>query len=348
MTEVHQVLVEPLGREIACQADQTILDACLRSAIWIPHGCSHGTCGTCKAELVSGDVDYGDTSTATLMATEREAGKLLLCSATPKSNVVIRAPVAFNPSIELYPVRDFVGTVVSIEELAHETRRLLLELDEPMDFVAGQYVNIQVPGGHLTRAYSMANPPSERVRLELHVRRTPGGAATDGWIFMSLQKGAQVNLSGPFGSFLLRTDRPEPAIMIAGGTGLAPLKSMIRQVLEGGLEQRLHLYQGARTRADLYDVEFFDELARNHAEQFIYRPCLSEETWGGASGLVTDVLSGDFERCRGFTAYVCGPPAMVEAATKTLIAKRLQSRDIYRENFFDQSDKGSDGRRGST
>lgn len=339
MTSVHKVRVEPSGREITCRSDQPVLDACLRAGVWIPHSCTHGTCGTCKAQVLAGTVDHGDVSATTLMVEERAAGKLLLCTAMPTSDLVVEASTDLGVGLTLYPVRDLSARVASIEDIARDTRRLILALDDPLDFVAGQYVSLEVPGSGAKRAYSLANPPSVRDTIELHVRRTAGGIATDGWIFNGLQAEDRVALSGPFGGFLMRTDRPEPAIFIAGGTGLAPITSMIRHVLEGGFGQQLHLYQGARTRADLYDVDLFDDLAARFPEQFVYRPCLSEQEWEGAQGLVTDVLMEDFTRCRGYTAYACGPPPMVEAATKSLISLRIQSKDIYRENFYDQSDK---------
>ncbi|MET8249559.1 2Fe-2S iron-sulfur cluster-binding protein [Streptomyces sp. NPDC005202] len=343
MSATYKVMVEPLGREIECREDQSILDACLRAGVWLPHACTHGTCGTCKAEVLDGDVDHGAASTFALMEFERDEGKALLCCAQPRSDVTVEGDVELEDGLEFHPVRDFEATLTSIEECARDTRRLMLELDEPIQFSAGQYVSVHVPGTGVTRTYSMANPPSERHRVELHVRRTPGGRATDGWIFKNLHEGERIRFSGPFGRFMLRTERTEPAIMVAGGTGLAPIKSMIRHVLEEGLEQELYLYQGARTRGDLYDVEFFRQLEAEHPDQFTYRPCLSDEQWDGPTGLVTDVLDSDFERCRGFVGYVCGPPPMVDAAMKTLMRKRLFSRDVYREDFFDQSDKANGG-----
>lgn len=341
LVTTHRVRIEPLGSTIECSSEQSILDACLRNAIFIPHACTHGTCGTCKAELVSGTTDVGEATASCITESEIRDGKVLLCSAMPTSDLVVRAALQPDVGVKLYPVRDYSATVVSIEDCARDTRRVCLELDQPLDFVAGQYVSVRVPGLHVRRAYSLANPPSDRRRIELHVRRTVGGAATDGWLFRSVEPGHKVELSGPYGSFIMRTDRPEPAIMIGGGTGLAPLKSMIRHVLEGGHGQTLHLYQGARTLADLYDVEFFTQLAHAHPGEFTYTPCLSEDSWDGAQGLVTDVLTRDFQRARGYTGYICGPPPMVEAATKALVSLRVPTRDIYRENFYDQSDLGS-------
>lgn len=335
----RRVRIEPLGRTIECSTEQTVLDACLRNGIWIAHACSRGTCGTCKADLLAGTADMGDESQTCITKGELRDGKILLCSAVPTSDLVVQAQVPPDTGVRLHPVRDYTGFVTSIEECAVETRRIHLELDQPLDFVAGQYVTVRVPESNVRRSYSLANPPADRRRIELHVRREPDGEATDRWLFRTIELGHEVDISGPYGGFLLRTDRPEPAIMIGGGTGLAPLKSMVRHVLERGHPQKLFLFQGARTRADLYDVEFFRELADGHATQFTYVPCLSDEEWDGAQGLVTDVVTAHFGRARGHVAYVCGSRAMVEATIRALVALRVPTRDIYRETFYDQADR---------
>ena len=343
MSDTFTITVEPLERQVQCPRNQAILDACLRAGVWLPHACTHGTCGTCKVQVLDGDIEHNDASDFALMEFERTEGKALICVATPSSDVTIEADVEIEEGVTYHPVRDYVGTLVKIEEIARETRRVLVDLDQEMPFNPGQYVTVAVPGTGVTRTYSMANPPSEPRRIELQIRRTPGGLATDGWIFKSLAVGDSLQVSGPFGRFFLREARTEPAILICGGTGLAPLKSMVRHVLEEGLPHRMYLYQGARTQADLYDVDLFRELEAKHAPQFTYRPCLSDEQWDGATGLVTDVVSTDFETCRHHTAYLCGPPPMVEAALKTLMRKRLFPKDIYREDFFDASDKATGG-----
>lgn len=338
----HRVTVEPAGREIACRADQNILDACLRAGIWLPHSCTHGTCGTCKAELLDGEVDHGDASSFALMDFERDEGKVLLCCARPKSDVTVEGDVEEEDGVEHHPVRDFLGEVVSIEDVAADVRRVVLRLDGELAFHPGQYVQIRVPGKDCVRTYSMANAPAEPDRLELHVRRTPGGIASDGWIFSSLAVGDRIELAGPYGRFFYRETRTEPALLIAGGTGLAPMKAIVRHVLESDLDRRLVLYHGSRTAAHSYDVDFFAELARAHPERFSYRPCVSGEPADGfAHGHATDVLDADLETCEGRVAYVCGPPPMVEAALKLLMRKRLFPRDIYREDFLDEHDKAS-------
>lgn len=359
MSEKFTVTVDPLGREIECGADQTILDACLRNGIWLPHSCTHGTCGTCKAEVVDGEVDHGASSAFALMDFERDEGKVLPCCATPLSDVVIEADVDVDDSIEVHPVRDFTATVVELSDIARETRRLVIELDENIAFNAGQYLKFAIPpaGGApgVDRTWSIASPPSETRRLEFHIRRVPGGRGTDGWVFGTLAVGDTVSVSGPYGRFVLKTGDDRHAILVGGGTGVAPLASMLRHALDGGAyEGRLTLYAGARSREWLYEVDGFRDLQDRYPDVFTYRPCLSEETAeqvaadgddpdGYAYGMVTDVIEGDHETLTGSAGYLCGPPPMVEAALKTLMSKRLFPRDIYREDFFDESDKAAGG-----
>jgi phenol hydroxylase P5 protein len=344
MVNTHRVTVEPVGREVDCREDQTILDACLRNGIWLPHSCTHGTCGTCKADLLDGDVDHGEASAFALMDFERDEGKLLLCQACPRSDVTVEGDVESEEGVEFAPVQDFTGRVTELRDIARETRLVRIELDRPLTFAPGQYVALTVPGREVTRTYSMANPPSEATTVELNVRRTPGGAASDGWVFSTLAVGDPVRLAGPYGRFVLRSARPEPAIMIAGGTGLAPMLSMIRHALaDPESTSVMHLYQGAREEQDLYAVDELRALAEAHPDRFTYSPCLSEQRWEGRTGLVTDVLDADFERLQGHVGYVCGPPGMVDAALKLLMRKRLFPRDIFREDFFDEADKAAGG-----
>lgn len=346
MTAEYTVTVEPLGATVTCRADQPVLDACLRAGVWLPHSCTHGTCGTCKVEVLDGEVDHGDASPFALMDFERDDGRLLPCVARPRGDLVIEADIDVDDSVPVHPVRDHAGVVVGLDDVAEDIRRLRVELDRDLAFNAGQYVSLAVPGHPgTTRTYSMANPPSQPRVLEFHVRRTPGGLATDGWIFATLAVGDRVALSGPYGRFVLRPDRAEPALMVAGGTGLAPVMSMVRHALEDGAgTAHLTLYQGARTRSAIYDVERFTDLAARFPERFTYRPCLSDEDADGfAAGLVTDVIAADHDSLGGHVGYVCGPPPMVEAALRTLMGRRLFPRDIYREGFVDESDRSSGG-----
>jgi phenol hydroxylase P5 protein len=346
VTREYTVTVDPLGREVTCREDQSILDACLRAGVWLPHSCTHGTCGTCKADLLAGAVDHGDSSGFALMDFERDEGKLLLCQARPRSDLTIEGDVELDEDLGLSPVRDFTGTVVELCDLARDIRLVRLSLNEPISFAPGQYVSLSVPGSTATRTYSMANPPSRDLEIELNIRRTQGGLASDGWVFKSMRVGDEIALSGPYGRFVFRRSRLEPAIMIAGGTGLAPMLSMIRDLFaEPNVAHSVHLYQGARTMADLYGFAELSALAQQHPERFRYHPCLSEERGvpGTREGRVTDVLAADIPRCAGHVGYVCGPPLMVDAAMRLLMSRRLFPRHIYREDFFDESHKAGGG-----
>ncbi|HKX66510.1 MAG TPA: 2Fe-2S iron-sulfur cluster-binding protein, partial [Intrasporangium sp.] len=216
--ETFTITVEPLGREIECREDQTILDACLRNGVWLPHSCTHGTCATCKCDVVDGDVDHGDASSFALMDFERDEGKLLTCCAKPRSDVVIEADIDVDEDVEVHPVQDYTATVVALDEIARDTRRVVIELDRPMEFNAGQYLKFEVPGKDTDRTYSIANPPTEQRRLEFHIRRTPGGLASDGWIFGSMAIGDDVKVSGPYGRFVLKVGDDRDAVLVAGGT----------------------------------------------------------------------------------------------------------------------------------
>ncbi|NLW98614.1 MAG: 2Fe-2S iron-sulfur cluster binding domain-containing protein [Actinomycetales bacterium] len=354
MAETYTVTIEPLGKAVECREDQSILDACLRAGVWLPHSCTHGTCATCKCDILDGAIDHGEASSFALMDFERDEGKLLTCCARPRSDVTIEADIDVDDDVEMHPVEDFTGIVVDKTLIATDTVRLVVELDRDIAFNAGQYLKFVVPesesGPQCDRTWSIASPPTDRRHVELHIRLVPGGRGTEGWVFKDLEVGSPVTLSGPYGRFVLHTGADNHAIMVAGGTGLAPIKSMIRHGLENGAyEGDLTLYQGARSRAWLYDVDVFQELA-DKFEQFTYRPCLSEETAEEvaasgddparyAYGLVTDVIAADHASLSGCKGYLCGPPAMVEAALKTLMSKRLFPRDIYREEFFNEGDK---------
>lgn len=341
MGATFTVTVEPAGQRLTCRADQTILDACLREGVWLPHACTHGTCGTCKATVLDGEVDHGEASGFALMDFERDEGATLLCCARPRSDVVIEADVEEVEGVAVRPVRDWDGLVASVTDAGPGVRKVLIHLDVPMAFNAGQYVRLWLPDGSGSRPYSLANPPSEPDRLELHVRRLPGGRCSDGWVFNGLGTGDRVRLSGPFGRFSYRPARAEPALLLAGGTGLAPIKSIARHVVEGGLGQDLTIYHGVGTPADLYDGEDMTALERASGGTAAFRPAFSRQAPDGRTGRVPERLLLDFERCSGHVAYVCGSSGFVEATVKALMRQRLFPRDIFREDFFDAATQPS-------
>jgi len=335
----YTVTVEPLGTEISCREDQAVLDACLREGIWLPHACTHGTCGTCKAEVLEGEVDLGDASPYALLESEREEGCALICVAKPRSDLVIEGEVDAEEGVDVHPVRDYRGRVAVLDDVATDVRRLVIELETPLVFNPGQYIQLDLPGGD-NRPYSIASTPSDPSRIELHVKRTPDGAATDGWIFKDLRAGDTVTLSGPYGRFSFRPARTQPILLLGSGTGLAPLKSMVRHIADTGGEHVVVLYHGVATRQDLYDREYFETLDAEH-DWFSYRPALSRDKWQGRTGRVPALLAEDYPKASGHVAYICGSPEMVTDTMKALMKARLFPRDIYREDFFDSGDRAA-------
>lgn len=339
----YQLTIEPLGQTLEIEDDQTILDAALRAGIWLPHACCHGLCATCKVQVREGDVDHGEASPFALMDFERDEGKTLACCAKPQSDIVIQADIDEEPDAEVIPVRDFEGTVTRVESLTPTIKAVFIQLDEPMHFQAGQYVNLSIPlpGGTITRAFSLANPPSSGNEVELNIRMVPGGAGT-GWIHESLTPGQRLTLAGPYGRFFVRKSAGQPMLFMAGGSGLSSPRSMIVDLLEGEHAQPITLVYGQRSRNELYYHEQFLELAGLYPN-FRYVPALSHEPedsdWDGFRGFVHEAarayFDGDF---RGHKAYLCGPPLMIDACITTLMQGRLYERDIYNEKFISAAD----------
>ncbi|MBB2891986.1 2Fe-2S iron-sulfur cluster-binding protein [Flexivirga oryzae] len=339
----YTVRVEPIGADVTCRDDQTVLDACLRDGVWLPHACTHGTCGTCKAQVLDGDIDLGDASPYALLDSERDDGCALICVAKPKGDLVIEGEVDVEDGVEIHPVRDYSGTVDALDDIAPNVRRLIIALDAPMRFNPGQYLQLNLPSGD-SRPYSIASTPADPTHVELHIKRTEGGAATEGWIFRELETGDSVSVSGPYGKFSFRPLRDKPVLLLGSGTGLAPLKSIVAHLLETtedtGWENDVVLYHGVATRADLYDRDWFEGV-QDQVDWFSYRPVVSREECDGRQGRVPALLTEDFPRAGGNTAYICGNPAMVEDTLKALMKARLFPRDILREDFFDAADRAS-------
>lgn len=345
----HTLTIEPLGATVDVEDGQTILDAALRQGIYLPHACGHGLCGTCKVQLLDGEVDHGPANPFALMDVEREEGKTLACCATLQSDVTIEADIEEDPDAEVIPVRDFTATVARAAMLTPTIRGIWLKLDRPLHFQAGQYVQVRVPGVEGGRAFSIANSPADVERtgnIELNVRRVPGGAAT-GYLHDQLAEGMRLQVSGPYGRFFVRKSARVPLLFMAGGSGLSSPRSMILDLLESGCEEAITLVYGQRTREELYYHEQFQALAERH-RNFRYAPALSHEpatsAWSGARGFVHDVArtlytrDGATANFAGCKAYLCGPPPMVEACIATLMQGRLFERDIYTEKFLSAAD----------
>lgn len=344
----YEVTIEPLGQTIEVEEDQTILDAALRAGIWLPHACGHGLCATCKVQVVDGEVDLGEASPFALMDMERAEGKALACCAVPQSDLTIEVEIDEDPDAKVVPLRDFEATVESIVELTPTIKGIFLRVPEDMEFQAGQYINLYIPGLTEPRAFSIASAPSQSNLIELNVRKVPGGIGT-GWLHDDLEVGDTLHFSGPLGRFYTRHSDPNPVIFIAGGSGLSSPKSMILELLENGDSRQITLFQGARNLSELYYQEFFEELSQKYP-QFRYFPVLSDEPessdWKGERGFVHEaairIYDNDF---RNHKAYLCGPPPMIEATIRGLIRGRLYERDIHLEKFLSAADAANQATR---
>lgn len=323
------------GRSVECAGDQALLDACLRAGVWMPNSCNQGTCGTCKLHVVSGEVDHGDSPEETLTADERAAGMTLACQARPRGDVELR-PQGSAAAKAVNPLRDLTATVLEVSDIARDTRRIVLGLDEPLAFDAGQYVELTVPGSGVRRQYSLANTADEDKALELHVKLVPGGAATEGWLFSGLAAGDAVEVSGPLGDFRLPDEADDvgaPMVLIGGGTGLAPLIGIARTALRRHPDRDVVLYHGVRGESELYDLARLSDLERDYAN-FRFVPVLSHEPADGyREGFPTDAFVEDIPSARGWSGWLCGPPAMVEAGVKAFKRRRMAPRNIHREKF---------------
>jgi phenol/toluene 2-monooxygenase (NADH) P5/A5 len=344
-----QMTIEPLSHAVEVQENQTLLDAALRNGVYLPHACLHGLCGTCKVQVLEGEVDHGEASPFALMDFERDEGKCLACVATALSDVVIEADIDEEPDAEIHPMQDFEGTVTELVDLTPTAKGVFIELGgNGINFQAGQYINLHVPGVELPRAFSLANKPSDKHRIELNIRHVAGGQATE-YIHHNLKVGDKLKLNGPYGRFFVRRSAPENFLFLAGGTGLSSPKAMILDLLEKNENREITLVYGARNRAELYDDALFQDLAAKHAN-FTYVPALSQpdesDNWTGETGHVHDVatkhFNGDF---RNHKAYMCGPPGMIDACITALIRGRLFERDMFMEKFISAADTDTAARR---
>jgi phenol hydroxylase P5 protein len=338
----YQLTIEPLGQTIDIAEGQTVLDACLRAGVWLPHACGHGLCGTCKVQTLAGEIGHGEASPFALMDFEREEAKCLACCATPMSDLTIEADVDPEPDALCLPLMDFTAEVTRIEALTPTIKGVFLRVEgaEALRFQPGQYVNVWIGREATPRAFSIASAPSAD-EIELNIRLVPGGSATT-YVHAQLAVGERLQLCGPLGRFFVRKRDPRPLLFLAGGSGLSSPRSMILDLLEAGDTRQIVLVQGARTVDELYYRDAFEALAAQY-DHFTYLPVLSaeplESAWGGARGYVHEVAARHFGHdFRGWRAYLCGPPPMIESCIAALMQGRLFEKDIFTEKFLSAAD----------
>ncbi|KPK39646.1 MAG: CDP-6-deoxy-delta-3,4-glucoseen reductase [Gammaproteobacteria bacterium SG8_47] len=330
----YRVSVQNSGHQFAVAAGETVLDAALRQGLALPYSCRGGQCGSCKARLVSGGVDYGTSWPEALSREEAAGGAALLCCAHPTSDLVI--DVREVEAVADIPVRTLPCRVARMERLSHDVMRLFLKLPktERLQYLAGQYLDILLRDGR-RRSFSIANPPHDDEFLELHIRHVEGGRFT-AEVFSKMKEKDLLRVEAPLGSFFLREDSNRPVILMAGGTGFAPIKAIVEHALAESISRPMYLYWGVRTRADLYLPDLPREWARRCA-QLSFVPVLSEplaeDGWKGRIGWVHEAILEDFADLSEFEVYACGPPPMIEAAGVGFAARGLNLEHFYYDSF---------------
>jgi CDP-4-dehydro-6-deoxyglucose reductase len=339
-----QVTIAPSQHQFSVTADQTVLDAALAAGILLPYSCRSGACSTCKAKIVSGTIQPVPSAEVILTPEEREAGYTLLCQARATSDLVVESrEIRLASDIQ---VRKLPSRVTSITRPASDVAVLQLQLPatETFKFYAGQYVELILKDGK-RRSYSMANPPHASAALELHIRHLPGGLFTDhvfGVGATQMKEREILRIEGPMGSFFLREDSDLPIVMVASGTGFAPIKAIIEHMVEQGIKRPVTLYWGGRRPGDLY----MHAMAQNWAAtipNFRYVPVVSdalpEDAWTGRTGFVHKAVMADFPDLSGYQVYACGAPIVVDSARREFVAQcKLPDDAFFADSFTSEAD----------
>ncbi len=337
-----KVRIAQADRTIEVPTGATILEAALDAGIGYPFGCQSGNCGACKSHLVKGEVTMEGYSEFALSDEEKARGLILACRAVPWEE----SEVAWLEEDDLivHPRRLLATRVVGLDDATHDIKRIRLAIESggPFDFSAGQFASVTFEGCP-ARDYSMANTPDDPI-IEFHVRRTAGGA-TSAYVAEKLKLGDSVRVEGPFGPSYLRESHRGPIIAVAGGSGMAPIKSIVERALAKALPQHIYFYFGVRSERDLYLVDHFKALAEKHPTLH-FVPVLSEgDGMTLRCGLVHEAVAADFDEFDGCKAYLAGPPVMVEAATKLFEQRGMRRIDIHADAFYTVAEMAQTGKK---
>ncbi|GAC1535782.1 MAG: CDP-6-deoxy-delta-3,4-glucoseen reductase [Ramlibacter sp.] len=338
------ITVEPSGRHFTVHADETILAAGIRQGIGLPYGCKDGACGSCKCRKLEGTVTHRTHQSKALSAEEEAEGYVLTCSAVASTDVVLQSRQVTDESA--FPIRKMPARVISLEKKSHDVMavRLQLPANDTMRYHAGQYIEFILRDG-ARRAYSMANAPHHGPGVELHVRHMPGGKFTD-HVFGAMKDRDILRVEGPYGSFFLREDSDKPMVLLASGTGFAPIKALIEHLQFKGITRPVVLYWGGRRPQDLY----MDDWVRARCAemgQLAYVPVVSnalpEDNWTGRTGFVHKAVLEDFADLSGHQVYACGAPIVVDSARQEYTAGAgLPPEEFYADAFTTEADKHRD------
>jgi CDP-4-dehydro-6-deoxyglucose reductase, E3 len=331
----HQITVQPSGRSFSAEPDETLLDAALRQGLTLPYGCKDGACGACKGKVLSGQVDHGKSQPHALTDAEKAEGKTLYCCAKAESDLVIECKQMTLASD--IPVKTLPSRIEKMERLAPDVIEMFLRLpaNERLQFWAGQYIDILLKDGK-KRSFSLANAPHDDEFLQLHIRHVPGGLFTE-QVFTTMKARDILRFNGPHGSFYLREESTKPVILLAGGTGFAPIKAIVEHAIAEKCTRPLHVYWGAKARIDLYQNALAEQWASQYAN-IKYVPVLSEpaasDNWDGRTGFVHQAVVADFPDLSGYQVYACGSPLMIDAARADFVkACRLPEEEFFADAF---------------
>ena len=341
------VTVQPSGRSFTAERDEPILTAAIRQGVGLPYGCKDGACGSCKSRLLEGRVIHGVHQHKALSVEEEEDGLVLTCSAAAQTDLVIEARTV--PGAGEFAVRKMPTRVTTITRPAPDVAVLTMQLpaNDALRYHAGQYVEFILRDGS-RRSYSMANAPhtqGDKPWIELHVRHMPGGKFTD-HVFGAMKEKDILRMEGPFGSFFLRENSDKPMVLLASGTGFAPIKAIIEQMQFKNITRPAVLYWGCRSKADLYLHDWAQQAARQ-MPNLRYVPVLSEpkpeDAWAGRTGFVHEAVMADLPDLAGHQVYACGAPIMVESAQRDFVARcRLPEDEFLADAFTSEADKHGD------
>lgn len=332
-----KVTLEPTGHSFEVADGKTVLKAGMDAGLLFPYSCRAGGCATCRGKILEGQVDYGPIIPGVLPDSERKAGYALMCVAKPLTDLVVELKEL--DGISSVKAMTFPCRIASIERTAPDVMKVRLRI--PMNyniyFLPGQYIDVLLKDGQ-RRSYSIAVPPhhEDLTHLELHIRHSPGGVFTD-HVFGSMAEGEMVRFEGPFGTFFLREDSDKPIVMLAGGTGFAPIKSIVEYMLSQNIRRPIKLYWGGRARRDIYMMELARDWARQH-DHITFVPVLSNATeaceWDGRTGFVHQAVMEDLPDLSSHQVYACGTPLMVSAARKDFVERcNLPSNEFFADSF---------------
>jgi len=341
-SRTFSVAVQPSGRTFNAQSDETLLAAGIRQGIGLPYGCKDGACGSCKCRMVSGSVVQGAHQSKALSADEEAQGFVLTCCATATADVVLESrQVAAEGAL---PIKKMPTRVSAMQKLSDDVMVLHLQLpaNDSFQYRAGQYIEFLLRDG-ARRSYSMANAP-QGSSLELHIRHMPGGKFTD-HVFGAMKEKEILRVEGPQGSFYLREDSAKPIVMLASGTGFAPIKAILEHMLTLGTNRPVTLYWGGRRPADLY-MDAWVRDAQTRMPHLSYVPvvsdALAEDAWTGRTGFVHRAVLADLPDLSGYQVYACGAPVVVESARRDFVAiAGLPEEEYFADAFTSEADKAA-------